>query len=140
MAQNNDYFVSKIEDKYPFTLVDIGAMGGVPEKWRGMFDVMRIIAFEPDPREFPKLKSSQNIEYLNCALHDKSEDLKYYVANGPGKSSIFRPNIGILSQFEDSDRFKIIREEVIPAARVKTLDAVIEENALSDVDFIKIDT
>jgi len=99
------YIVSKIEDKYHYTLMDIGAMGGIPEKWKEIVDDIKIIAFEPDKREFSKLKNSKNIIYLNYALYNKSEDLKYYITKNPGKSSIFKPCLTTLSQYEDVERF-----------------------------------
>lgn len=139
MKQGINYFIDKIEDKYPFTYIDVGAMGGVPLKWNCMLDAMKIIAFEPDPREFNKLKGN-NIKYLNYALHDKSEDLKFYITKSRGKSSVLKPNAGVLSQYEDEERFQVIREEVIPSTRVRNLDSVIEENYIQDVDFIKLDT
>jgi FkbM family methyltransferase len=140
MKKNLPYFINGISDKYTFTYIDVGAMGGLPQKWEPLLDSMQVIAFEPDPREFNKLKSSNKVKYLNYALHEKSEDLKYYITEGAGKSSVYRPNMDVVSHYEDSNRFRIIHEEIIPSERVRSLDAVIEENAICDADFIKLDT
>lgn len=140
MKQKINYFIDKIDDKYPFTYVDVGAMGGIPLKWGCILDAMKVIAFEPDQREFDKLKSNNNINYMNYALHNRSEDLKYYITKGAGKSSVLKPNVDVISQYEDDDRFRVIHEEIIPSTRVRNLDSVIEENYIQDVDFIKLDT
>lgn len=137
---NLNCLIGQIGDKYPFTFIDVGAMGGIPLKWNNLLEVMKIIAFEPDPREFAKLVSNNKITYLNYALHSKSEDIRYYITQGHGKSSLYKPNMEILSQFNDPERFQIVQEELIPAARVKNVDSVLEENKIKDVDFIKLDT
>lgn len=134
------YFVDKINKKYPFTFIDVGAMGDIALKWNELLGAMRIIAFEPDVREFHKLKSTNNIKYFNYALHNKSEDLKYYLAKEAGKSSILKPNVEILSRYENVQRYQVIKEEDIPAKRVKNLDAIIKEKFILDADFIKLDT
>ncbi len=133
--------LKRIDEEYPLTLIDVGAMGGIPAKWDVGRDVMQIFAFEPDEREFSKLLLEKScIRYLNYVLHSTSEDLTFYITKAPGKSSIFRPNERLLEQYEDKERFQIIREERIPARRVKDFDSVIEEYAIGDVDFVKLDT
>ncbi len=134
------FFVDRIDPRYVFTLVDIGAMGGVPQKWNLLRPGMKVIAFEPDRREFAKLQNSSNITYYNCALYKQSKDLKYYVTRGHGKSSFYPPDERIVSQFEDQQRFAIVKEEVLPCEQVKSLDCVLEENSIADMDFIKLDT
>jgi FkbM family methyltransferase len=140
MKKSFAYFINRIRDKYPFTYIDVGAMGGLPLKWGHMLNSMQVIAFEPDPREYSKLKSSANVKYYNYALHEKSKDLKYFITEGAGKSSVYKPNLDIVSHYEDADRFRIIKEAIIPSERVSSLDKVIEENAIPDADFIKLDT
>ncbi len=133
-------FSNSINKKYPFTLVDVGAMGGVSKKWDVLPDGVKIIAFEPDPREFEKLKSTENVTYFNNVLHSKSEDLSFYITKSSGKSSLFKPNKKVLSQFDDVDRFEVVGQVPVSAQRVKSLDIVIDENGIEDLDFIKIDT
>lgn len=134
------YFVKMIDSRHPFTYIDIGAMGGIPLKWRMILPVMKIIAFEPDTREFSKLKSEGNIQYFNYALNKESAGLKYYVSREAGKSSMLKPNMRFLSEYEDSGRFESIKEEVIASEKVRTLDSLIKDNLIKDVDFMKLDT
>ena len=130
----------KIDRAHPITYLDVGAMGGIPHKWKSLSEMMKVIAFEPDPREFAKLQNNDRIQYLNYALYDKSCDLNYYIARESGKSSILRPNKKFLSVYENEERFHILKEEHIPSARVKSLDIIAEEFNIVDVDFIKLDT
>jgi FkbM family methyltransferase len=140
MKTDIKYFLDRIDAIYRFTFMDVGAMGGIPQKWNCIRDFMNVIAFEPDLREFAKLKDDASIRYLNYALHNRSENLKYYITISPGKSSILEPNMDVLWQYEDEERYRVIREEVIPSSRVRNIDSVIEENSIQDVDFIKLDT
>jgi len=100
---------------------------------------MKVIAFEPDSREFSRLRSKGNIKYLNYALYDKSQNLKYYVAKEPGKSSLFKANMDVLSQYENSQRYKEVKEEIISSDMVSNLDFIVERESIADVDFIKLD-
>lgn len=134
------FILERIGKEHAFTVVDIGAMGGVARKWNSLSDSVKIIAFEPDEREFSKLKNTENIAYSNYTLYDKSQDLKFYITKSRGKSSIYEPNMAVLSQFEDAERYQIEREESIPSEKVRTLDSVIEGSSIRDVDFLKLDT
>lgn len=132
--------IDAVSQKYPFTFIDVGAMGGIPRPWQNLQGLIKVIGFEPDEREFKKLKSNGCVTYFNYALHNKPEDLKYFVTKSPGRSSIFRPNREVLSHFEDIGRFEVVKEEIISSSRIRTLDQALEENAVPDVDFIKVDT
>ncbi|MBF0522435.1 MAG: FkbM family methyltransferase [Candidatus Omnitrophica bacterium] len=140
MPEKYSYFWKHVDPAFPLTYVDVGAMGGIARKWDSVRSKMRIIAFEPDDREFVKLKSDPQLTYLNVALFSQSQDLKFYVTKESGKSSVYRPNMEIVSQYPNSERFRVMQERIIPAAKVKNLDAVIQEQDISEIDFIKIDT
>lgn len=140
MYKKAGYLIDKIKGENPFVFIDVGAMGGIPVKWNRFLDVMKVIAFEPDFREFSKLKSNHRLKYFNFALSDKAKDLKYFIAKESGKSSMFHANMKILSQYEAAARYEVVKEEVISAEKVRNLDAVMEENSIFDADFIKLDT
>ncbi|MCK5606970.1 FkbM family methyltransferase, partial [Candidatus Pacearchaeota archaeon] len=134
------FLLNKIKNDYSFTLIDVGAMGGIAKKWDDLSGFIKIIGFEPDDREFSKLKNSDNLMYFNYILYDKSQDLNFFIAKGHGKSSIYKPNLDIISQFEDADRYNTEYEETLSSEKVKTLDSVINDNSILDIDFIKLDT
>lgn len=132
--------VDKIKKDYIFTLADVGAMGGYSKKWDFMANAMNVLAFEPDEREFNKLKNSDNVTYFNCALYNKSQELKFYITKGHGISSIYKPNLSLLAQFENIERFHIEKVETLPPAKVNALDSIVKDNAIKEIDFIKLDT
>lgn len=101
---------------------------------------MEVIAFEPDQREFAKLKNTDHITYLNCLVHNVSQDLSFNISREEGKCSIFKPNKAILSHFPNAERFDTVEEKRIWASQTKDLDSIAQENSIRDVDFIKLDT
>lgn len=134
------FFTGKVPGGRGFSLVDIGAMSGLSSEWSSIAGDITIIAFEPDPREFKKLKSTDKRKYYNFALSDRSAGMQYHIARSTGKSSLFLPDMRELSKFNDPGRFDIVGEETIPSSRVKTLDMLIDEGLVKDPDFLKIDT
>jgi len=134
------FFTGKVPPDRPFNLIDIGAMSGLSSEWNSIANDITVTAFEPDPREFVKLKSSKTRKYFNYALNDVSSEIKYYIARSTGKSSLFLPDTQELSKYNDTGRFDIVGEEIIPSSRVKTLDLLMDEGLINDPDFLKIDT
>lgn len=140
MSRLLNIILKKIPPEEIFTLVDVGAMGGLQAEWKDIGDEIRTVGFEPDEREFSKLSSSPNRLYLNVALSEKSEQLKFYVLYKPGTSSVYRPNFKLLREFPKVERFEIISEVVIPASKVDSLDSALRKHEILDVDFLKLDT
>ena len=132
--------VKQIYGAHPFTFIDVGAMGGIASKWDVLGDAMKIIAFEPDEREFSKLTNTQRVTYLNYLVYDRKQDLTFYIARKPGNSSIFRPNKKVLDQFPEDERFDVVNEKSFLSAKVRTFDALVQEGTIKDLDFMKIDT
>ena len=133
-------FIKFIDPKYALTYMDVGAKDGIPRKWSLLKEHIKTIGFEPDEREFQKLKSTDSVSYFNYVLSERSEELKFLVMRGGGVSSLYRPNMALLSEFENLERFDMMGESIIPALRVKSLDGVMAEQKIPDLDFVKIDT
>ena len=56
---------------HPLTLVDIGARGGLQPNWRAARKHLRVVGFEPDPREHARLQAGadpQRAVYINAAV------------------------------------------------------------------------
>jgi hypothetical protein len=51
--------------------------------------------------------------------------------------SFFLPNLDFLNRFHNCSRYDIVEEVTIPC---KSLDEVLHEGNLTDIDFIKLDT
>jgi len=133
-------FLKKVSPEHIFTLVDVGAMGGIEAEWKRIKDDIRVVGFEPDEREFSKLSSSPTRLYLNLAVSQESKDLKFYVSREPGKSSVYEPNLDELRGFPSAQRFETVDKVLIPASRVSTLDTTLRKHQIRDVDFLKLDT
>ena len=65
-------------------------------------------------------------------IWNKKEKIDLNICKNPGVSSIFKPNMKFLSNFRDSDRFKIIKKVNLEANFLDSLN-------IENVDFIKID-
>jgi len=135
-----DKFCQNINADSPLTFVDVGAMGGACPYWQKLGQHCRIIAFEPDEREFARLRSSKAITYLPYVLYHSSQPLRFYVSRDGGKSSIYPPNMAALEDFPDAARYETVRQVEVPREKVKTLDEALREAGIKDVDFIKLDT
>ncbi len=128
--------------QYPLVLVDVGARGGVKSNWKPAESHLRVIGFEPDKQEFDRLVArSQSdggrITFFNTALHKEQGVVKLYVARDRGLTSIFEPDRAFLDTFPEAERFDTTD---IAQIQVDTLDHVLLEGGIQDVDFVKADT
>jgi FkbM family methyltransferase len=123
----------------PIVLVDIGASGGLQSHWKKAQKHLKVIGFEPDEREFHRLKAAApaGMVYLNTALYSEKARLQFNLAREQKVSSIFKPNAAFLAQFPGSETYEVLRTVELDA---DTLDHQLELNALQDIDFIKADT
>ena len=129
-------------EPHPLVLVDVGARGGVKNNWKPAESHLRVIRFEPDKLEFGRLvERSQSdggrITIFNTALHKERGVLKLYVAKDRGLTSIFEPNREFLDTFPEAERFDTTD---IAQIEVDTLDHVLLEGSVEDVDFVKANT
>jgi FkbM family methyltransferase len=128
--------------RHPLVLVDVGARGGLRREWRPARRHLRFLGFEPEYQEFRRLTdavaaSGAPDKYFNTALHNRRGPIKLYVARDGGLSSIFEPNRAFLDAFPDAARFDTVDVRELEA---DTLDSVLEQDGLGDVDFVKADT
>jgi FkbM family methyltransferase len=123
----------------PLTLVDVGASGGLQAHWQSHRRYLRVIGFEPDARAFEELASQQDqmARCLNTGLHSSRGSFSFYLTRKQQNSSCFKPNKILLDRFHNPSRFDILSETTIAC---RTLDDVLLEQNLTDVDFIKLDT
>lgn len=116
------------------TFVDIGARGGIKQKWRMIRDQLHVVCFEPDPVEFEELKKFvwwENATLIQQALWCMEGELDFHVMENKGLSSVYKMNPAMEGRL-DSQEFKINKTVRMP---VKTLDSFdLKPN------FIKLDT
>ena len=135
-------YPSQFEDlfeSHPLTLVDVGASGGLMPLWAPHQRHLRVIGFEPDERAFEALRHQQNRlkHYLNIGLHRDSGEYSFYLTRKQKNSSCFLPNRTLLDRFPDSGRFDVMGETKI---QCQSLDGALADAALTDIDFINLDT
>jgi FkbM family methyltransferase len=125
--------------KYPIVLADIGAAGGIDERWQAAGKHLRALCFEPDERNFRELagKKSRDVRYLKTGLLDRKGQADLNLTKKSRCSSVLRPNVELLKDFPDPARYKVTGSEKI---EVDTLDSQLSKLDSPDVDFIKLDT
>ena len=125
----------------PLTLIDIGARAGIHPRWRKLMNLfpVQIIGFEPDEQECAALnaKGEAFVKYLPFAVGEKVEPRTFHLLVAEGSSSLFRPNYTFISRFVSERNYAIKRE--IPI-QTNTLDAVLKQSGIDNVDYVKIDT
>jgi FkbM family methyltransferase len=129
-----------VSPDHRFVLVDVGARGGLDHLWSRVEDQILTIGFEPDRQSFDSLEASELRRYFPVALWERSEPLTLYCASSPGKTSVYPPCFETLRAFPDPERFETVEEVRLPASSVETLDTVLGNDGIRDVDFIKLDT
>ena len=126
-------------DHTNLTIVDVGAAGGLHDRWSHLKTSINSILFEPDPEEFKKLNLDQNNTSLviNSALSDQNKEVRFHVCKWQEVSSIYKPNLKVLSKYQDADRFTVSKVITLQA---DSLNNLLEKERVTEVDFIKIDT
>lgn len=123
----------------PLVLVDVGARGGLQAHWQPVASALTWIAFEPDERSWQGIEASNlppRRHLIRTALSDKPGTVTFNRASGEGDSSILRPNLPFLRQFDKPERFEIVETIQLPA---DTLDRTLADLKLK-ADVIKLDT
>jgi FkbM family methyltransferase len=128
----------------PLTVLDIGARGGLDQRWNSFLDSIHAVLAEPDPEEAARLERAlkaqglRDVRVIPKALGSRQGAATLYLTRNPECSSLYRPNEAWLERFPDVDRFRVVRELPI---ELDTLDAQIAARgwAGQPCDFIKID-
>ena len=132
----------EVFERHPLVLIDVGARGGLKSNWAPARRHLKLIGFEPDPKEFLQLQQRASSAegrdtFFNTALHSRKGPITLYLARDRGLSSIFKPNRPFLDTFPEADRFDTLDVQEIEA---DTMDNVLQAHSVRDVDFIKADT
>lgn len=119
-------------------LVDVGARGGISDRWRRFYQDIDVRGFEPDKKECDALNSQKwpyKAQFLPHALGARDgEKATLYITDPPGCSSLLRPNIELLSHYPYGSTIRVKSEISLMLSR---MDSVLK-GFLPDV--IKIDT
>ena len=122
---------------YPFTLIDVGAAGGVNRRYWKNFRNLTVVGFEPDEREFSKLQQSEGQRWYQIALNSSDGVFDLNVTRHQTNTSLLEPNIELIKQLSlDVRDFDIIRK--VPL-RCQTLDRVCADHGIVP-HVVKLDT
>jgi FkbM family methyltransferase len=124
-----------------FTLVDVGASGGVHRRWLNLDDLIRVVGFEPDGKEFVKLQQSDRQVWFNTALSHTCEKRVLHLTKAQTNTSFFKPNLKVLSQLQWSPHEPVQDHDIVADIEVQceTLDSVLAARGLHP-DYLKVDT
>ncbi|OCW82758.1 hypothetical protein AKH20_01715 [Pelagibacteraceae bacterium GOM-A3] len=124
-----------INNNSPLVICDIGASPidktkFIDELFNETFS--QIIGFEPNKKEYDKLKTKDpNKKFYNYALGD-GEDKILNICKAPGMSSFLKPNLNYLKKFHGFEEWaQIISEEKVNTKKLNEID--------EKIDFLKID-
>tara|TARA_A100001011_G_C14142961_1_gene770541 strand:+ start:153 stop:989 length:837 start_codon:yes stop_codon:yes gene_type:complete len=124
-----------INNNSPLIICDIGASPidktkFIDELFNETFS--QIIGFEPNKKEYDKLKTKDpNKKFYNYAMGD-GEDKILNICKAPGMSSFLKPNLNYLKKFHGFEEWaQIISEEKVNTKKLNELD--------EKIDFLKID-
>jgi len=121
----------------PFTVVDVGARGGVASYWSVFGEHLRIIGFDLDPDECRRLNAiDPRTQYLPYALDRQSHRRTVYVANYSASSSFYRTDSAYCDRYTAGQNAVVMSE---PMLETTTLSAALASIGLYSADFIKVD-
>lgn len=88
----------------PVRLVDVGARGGIDERWKPFHPVLEVLGFEPDPAECERLNEAAHelpyrSRFLPHALGREEGEVTFNVCRWPVASSVYEPNTSLLEEF-----------------------------------------
>ncbi len=141
---NRFTFPKKFEhflDSFPLVLVDVGASGGIQEKWKSLSRFLRVIGFEPDERSARELRAHSETAvattFLSVGLYNKKARIPLYLTRSKTDSSLLQPNVVFLKKFPHLNRLEIVGRDLM---NVDTLDSQLNTQKITDIDFMKVDT
>jgi len=124
-----------INNNSPLIICDVGASPidkteFIDELFNETFS--QIIGFEPNKKEYDKLKTKDpNKKFYNYAMGD-GEDKILNICKAPGMSSFLKPNLNYLKKFHGFEEWaQIISEEKVNTKKLNEID--------EKIDFLKID-
>ena len=122
------------------SLVDIGAAGGLQDRWKPFSRFIDLVAVEPDPRaneSIERLESTtlRSLHRVNSPLASTSREIDFYLCKHPRQSSVLKPNLEHFAKYNDGHKWNVERVEQMYAI---TLDSALASKI--QPDFLKLDT
>ena len=134
--------ISKLIDNFntDLNILDIGATGGIQNKWKLIKNVLNVTLVEPNVTDELKENSFKTLNIIRKIFYSKpNKTQKLFITKYHLCSSLYKPNYSYLSKFKGKtdffslDSFEIVKEIDLETT---TVDSSFEKKTL---DFIKID-
>lgn len=122
------------------SLVDIGAAGGLQDRWKPFSRFVDLVAVEPDPRAKESIERLENsslrsLHRVNSPLASTFREIDFYLCKHPRQSSVLKPNLEHFAKYNDGHKWNVERVEQMSAI---TLDSALASKI--QPDFLKLDT
>lgn len=136
MSVQKDFVEKAGIDQNVMTIVDVGAnKGDMTKAYRRLFPAAKIVCFEPHPIVFAELEqrfaSYPNIIPVMKAISDQPGVVPFHIYNHSTMSSMARVAMN------PSRSLRLVRTIEVS---VTTLDSFCEEQGISRIDILKVDT
>jgi FkbM family methyltransferase len=122
--------------KNKIKLLDVGAAGGIHNRWNIIKDNIEVFCAEPHTDSVSLLKkNNKNINIIEKIFSNEVKPhLNFFYTKKEECSSVLKPNFNHLNKYPDPSRFDVVTENNFPST---TIDK--EFDSTSVPDFIKID-
>jgi FkbM family methyltransferase len=122
------------------SLVDIGAAGGLQNRWKPFSKFVDLVAVEPDPRAKEALERLEtttlhSLHRVNSPLASTTRELDFYLCKHPRQSSVLKPKSEHFAKYNDGYKWNVEKIEKMNAV---TLDSAIASRVKPV--FLKLDT
>jgi FkbM family methyltransferase len=122
------------------SLVDIGAAGGLQDRWKPFSGLVDLVAVEPDPRakeSIERLESTslRSLHRVNSPLASTHREIDFFLCKHPRQSSVLKPNSKHFAKYNDGHKWNVEKVEQMSAI---TLDSALASKI--QPDFLKLDT
>jgi FkbM family methyltransferase len=124
-----------------FTLIDIGASGGMHRRWARLGDMLTVVGFEPDEKEYVKLQQRDDRVWFKTALAGQQGKRVLHVTKAQTNTSFLLPNRSLLDQLQWSPNDSVMGHDIIADVEVEcdAIDNILESRKIRP-DYVKIDT
>ncbi len=135
----------ELSDLDRFTIVDVGAAGGLQPHWENLLasnasDQFDVYLIEPGQRQANDLRIDYfhyaNVKVLELALGRQESRSPIYLTRFPDCTSARRPNREVLEQYAVRSCFDVVGEEMVSFVPYK---ALVERGVAAAPDFLKLD-
>ena len=124
-------------DREHLRLIDVGARGGVQEKWQPHLESITPILFEPDPAEAEKLRARfTSALVVEAALSSVAGRRNLVITENPTCISLRSPNQEFLSSYEIRPHLRVTGTQEVECTRY---DVLHQQGFVPAPDAIKLD-